>query len=220
MRELRQNLSVYLRRVRRGESHEVTEHGRPVVVLQPVVAVDDPIAQRWQRAGSGFVAAAAISPTSLRRAGYARTVPLWTRFETSARSGSDRRRLVGAGQARRRGGRERVAARPAGHRCRSTRQRDRRGRGRGRGRACCATRRARTDRQGRQVVAQVTVIEVSDTIRARAALLAPATLRCLDALHLAPLSSWGTHLTLWSPTTRGWPPRRHRGAWSSFRRRS
>ena len=36
-----------------------------------------------------------------------------------------------------------------------------------------------------EVVAQITVIEVSDTIRARAALLEPATLRSLDALHLA-----------------------------------
>ncbi len=44
VRELRQNLSVYLRRVRRGESLEVTEHGRPVAVLQPIVTVDDPIA--------------------------------------------------------------------------------------------------------------------------------------------------------------------------------
>lgn len=44
VRELRQNLSVYLRRVRRGESLEVTERGQPVAVLQPIVAVDDPIA--------------------------------------------------------------------------------------------------------------------------------------------------------------------------------
>ena len=36
MRELRQNLSVYLRRVRGGESLEVTEHGRPVAVLAPL----------------------------------------------------------------------------------------------------------------------------------------------------------------------------------------
>ena len=36
-----------------------------------------------------------------------------------------------------------------------------------------------------EVVAQVNVIEVSDTIRARAALLEPVTLRSLGALHLA-----------------------------------
>lgn len=36
MRELRQNLSVYLRRVKDGESLEVTEHGHPVAVLAPL----------------------------------------------------------------------------------------------------------------------------------------------------------------------------------------
>jgi len=44
VRELRQNLSVYLRRVRRGEALEVTERGEPVAVLQPIAAADDPIA--------------------------------------------------------------------------------------------------------------------------------------------------------------------------------
>lgn len=41
VRELRQNLSVYLRRVRRGEALEVTERGRPVAVLQPLSASAD-----------------------------------------------------------------------------------------------------------------------------------------------------------------------------------
>lgn len=36
IRELRQNLSVHLRRVKRGEALEVTEHGRPVAVLGPL----------------------------------------------------------------------------------------------------------------------------------------------------------------------------------------
>jgi prevent-host-death family protein len=36
VRELRQNLSVYLRRVQRGERLEVTDHGRPVAVLAPI----------------------------------------------------------------------------------------------------------------------------------------------------------------------------------------
>lgn len=36
VRELRQNLSVYLRQVVAGESFEVTEHGRPVAVLAPL----------------------------------------------------------------------------------------------------------------------------------------------------------------------------------------
>ena len=38
VRELRQNLSVYLDRVKRGEAFEVTEHGRPVARLGPTVA--------------------------------------------------------------------------------------------------------------------------------------------------------------------------------------
>lgn len=35
VRELRQNLSVYLDRVKSGETLEVTEHGRPVAQLRP-----------------------------------------------------------------------------------------------------------------------------------------------------------------------------------------
>lgn len=35
VRELRQNLSVYLDRVKSGETLEVTEHGRPVARLAP-----------------------------------------------------------------------------------------------------------------------------------------------------------------------------------------
>ena len=45
MRELRQNLSVYLRRVRRGETLEVTERGEPVATLQPIVDPDDRFAR-------------------------------------------------------------------------------------------------------------------------------------------------------------------------------
>ena len=36
VRELRQNLSVYLRRIIDGESLEVTERGRPVALLSPL----------------------------------------------------------------------------------------------------------------------------------------------------------------------------------------
>ncbi|MGI8608035.1 MAG: type II toxin-antitoxin system Phd/YefM family antitoxin [Candidatus Dormibacteria bacterium] len=35
VREIRQNLSIYLVRVRAGESLEITEHGRPVAILTP-----------------------------------------------------------------------------------------------------------------------------------------------------------------------------------------
>lgn len=36
VRELRQNLSKYLERVKRGERLEVTERGRPVAILEPM----------------------------------------------------------------------------------------------------------------------------------------------------------------------------------------
>ncbi|MBM3671461.1 MAG: type II toxin-antitoxin system prevent-host-death family antitoxin [Actinobacteria bacterium] len=45
VRELRQNLSVYLRRVKAGESLEVTEHGRLVAVLAPPAPAGNPIAR-------------------------------------------------------------------------------------------------------------------------------------------------------------------------------
>ncbi len=40
VRELRQNLSVYLDRVKRGESLMVTEHGAVVAMLRPAPAAD------------------------------------------------------------------------------------------------------------------------------------------------------------------------------------
>ena len=46
VRELRQNLSVYLRRVERGEVLEVTEHGRPVARLEPAPAPERSIVER------------------------------------------------------------------------------------------------------------------------------------------------------------------------------
>ena len=36
IRELRQNLSIYVDRVKGGETLEVTEHGRPVALLRPL----------------------------------------------------------------------------------------------------------------------------------------------------------------------------------------
>ena len=39
VRELRQNLSVYLRRVRRGEGMVVTERGQPVAALVPLPGI-------------------------------------------------------------------------------------------------------------------------------------------------------------------------------------
>lgn len=43
VRELRQNLSVYLERVKAGEALEVTERGHPVAVLAPLMDPEDPI---------------------------------------------------------------------------------------------------------------------------------------------------------------------------------
>jgi prevent-host-death family protein len=36
IRELRQNLSIYIDRVKEGETLEVTEHGHPVAELHPI----------------------------------------------------------------------------------------------------------------------------------------------------------------------------------------
>ncbi|MBA3417381.1 MAG: type II toxin-antitoxin system prevent-host-death family antitoxin [Geodermatophilaceae bacterium] len=44
VREIRQNISVYLRRVERGEAFTVTDHGRPVALLSPLPPDDDPLA--------------------------------------------------------------------------------------------------------------------------------------------------------------------------------
>ena len=43
VRELRQNLSVFLRRVERGETLSVTNRGRAVAVLAPLPGAGDPI---------------------------------------------------------------------------------------------------------------------------------------------------------------------------------
>jgi prevent-host-death family protein len=46
VRELRQNLSVYLDRVKAGETLEVTEHGRPVAQLSPQPALSMTVIER------------------------------------------------------------------------------------------------------------------------------------------------------------------------------
>jgi prevent-host-death family protein len=61
IRELRQNLSVYLRRVAAGERLEVTERGRPVAQLVPLPDASDPLARlaargRLARRASGRLA--------------------------------------------------------------------------------------------------------------------------------------------------------------------
>jgi prevent-host-death family protein len=56
VRELRQNLSVYLRRVKAGETIEVTERGQRVAVLVPQAAARTPLERL---VGSGRATAAA-----------------------------------------------------------------------------------------------------------------------------------------------------------------
>lgn len=51
VRELRQNLSVYLRRVKEGERLTVTEHGHPVAVLGPLPPADEDWYDRMVREG-------------------------------------------------------------------------------------------------------------------------------------------------------------------------
>jgi prevent-host-death family protein len=58
VRELRQNLSVYLRRVKAGETLEVTERGEPVARLTPPPGeslLDRWIAEGKARPGSGDI---------------------------------------------------------------------------------------------------------------------------------------------------------------------
>jgi len=46
VRELRQNLSIYLDRVKDGETLEVTEHGNPVAELTPVRQASESVLDR------------------------------------------------------------------------------------------------------------------------------------------------------------------------------
>ena len=43
IRELRQNLSVYLRRLDGGERFEITDRGRPVALLVPLASSQSPL---------------------------------------------------------------------------------------------------------------------------------------------------------------------------------
>src|ERR1035437_8861933 len=61
VRELRQNLSVYLRRVERGETLEVTEHGRPVARLSPAPAPEASVLERLIAEGRATAASRGIA---------------------------------------------------------------------------------------------------------------------------------------------------------------
>ena len=60
VRELRQNLSVYLRRVKEGEILEVTERGEPVALLAPladdITTIDLLLATGQATAAKGSIA--------------------------------------------------------------------------------------------------------------------------------------------------------------------
>lgn len=63
VRELRQNLSVYLDRVKQGETLEVTEHGQPVAQLGPRRSTPTSILD--QMIADGRATAATISPRDI-----------------------------------------------------------------------------------------------------------------------------------------------------------
>ena len=63
IRELRQNLSVYLAQVKTGSVFAVTDRGKPVAVLKPLAAEDD----AWQSlVDSGVVVPAAGSWSEIK----------------------------------------------------------------------------------------------------------------------------------------------------------
>jgi prevent-host-death family protein len=73
IRELRQDLSRYLRRVRAGERLVVTERGRPVAVVTPWAEegdlVDRLVAEGRMRRGSGGLLAVRPLKRAISRAG-------------------------------------------------------------------------------------------------------------------------------------------------------
>lgn len=73
VRELRQNLSVYLARVKRGESLTVTEHGAVVAELRPAAPASG-LLQRLVQSG------AAVAPS---RSAAERPAPLTMRLTKS-----------------------------------------------------------------------------------------------------------------------------------------
>lgn len=70
IREMRQNLSVYVERVLAGETLEVTDRGRPVAILAPI-AHDESTLSRLTREGH-IIAATGSLPAKRIRARTAR----------------------------------------------------------------------------------------------------------------------------------------------------
>jgi len=71
VRELRQNLSVYLVRVGAGAVFEVTDHGRPVAVLAPLppnaTAAERLVASGRARPARGDVVALGVPAVTVKR---------------------------------------------------------------------------------------------------------------------------------------------------------
>ena len=70
VRELRQNLSVYLRRIAQGETLRVTDHGHPVALLTPIRYTGESVLDELEaRAGwtSGRRAGRRRCPSRCRR---------------------------------------------------------------------------------------------------------------------------------------------------------
>jgi prevent-host-death family protein len=67
IRELRQNLSVYLRGVAKGKTYEVTDRGHPVAVLAPLperaLFLDRLAAEGTLRRGRGHIADLGPAPS-------------------------------------------------------------------------------------------------------------------------------------------------------------
>lgn len=102
--------SAFTSRVKRGETLEVTEHGRPVAVLSPRL----PFASEcWRRVASSLASSSSvISRPCPPRARSQSSPRRWPQTAQSKPSRLDLSRYVRAGQAGQAGARNRCAARP------------------------------------------------------------------------------------------------------------
>ncbi len=69
VRELRQNLSVYLDRIKEGETLRVTEHGQEVALLTPLPAKTMNVFERLVAEGKAIAPTSPLSNLKLPKAG-------------------------------------------------------------------------------------------------------------------------------------------------------
>ena len=69
VRELRQNLSVYLDRIKEGETLRVTEHGREVALLTPLPAKTMNVFERLVAEGKAIAPTSSLNNLELPKAG-------------------------------------------------------------------------------------------------------------------------------------------------------